>query len=79
MPDAGTDARIRAELLKVAEGRTTIIVAHRLSSLAQADEILVLDTGRIVERGSHSELMALDGHYANLFHLQQTQTAEIDE
>ena len=77
--DAGTDARIRAELLKVAEGRTTIIVAHRMSSLAHADEILVLDNGRIVERGGHKELMALDGHYANLFDLQQTQSSEIDE
>jgi len=77
--DAGTDARIRAELLKVSEGRTTIIVAHRLSSLFHADEILVLDTGRIVERGNHDELIALGGRYRELYDLQQTQAAEIDE
>ena len=77
--DAGTDARIRSELLKVSEGRTTIIVAHRLSSLSHADEILVLDSGRIVESGNHNELMALDGRYRELYDLQQTQAAEIDE
>jgi len=52
--------------------RATIIVAHRLSSLAHADEILFLDRGCIVERGSHDELIAFGGRYANLLTLQTT-------
>jgi ATP-binding cassette subfamily B protein len=77
--DAGTDARIRQELGRVAKGRTTIIIAHRLSSLMHAQEILVLDTGRIVERGNHDDLIALGGRYSELWSLQQKQATEIDE
>ena len=77
--DAGTDARIRVALDKVAEGRTTIIIAHRLSSLQHAAEILVFDAGRIVERGSHVELVALKGRYAELWDLQQTQGQALDD
>jgi ATP-binding cassette subfamily B protein len=77
--DAGTDARIRMALDKASEGRTTIIIAHRLSSLQHADEILVLDNGRIVERGDHDDLLALNGRYRELFDLQQTQAVEVDE
>ena len=77
--DAGTDARIRAALDKVSEGRTTIIIAHRLSSLQHADEILVFDAGRIVERGSHKELVALGGRYSELWDLQQSQGQALDD
>ncbi len=77
--DAGTDARIRVALDRVGEGRTTIIIAHRLSSLQHADEILVFDAGRIVERGSHDELIALKGRYGALWDLQQTQGQALDD
>ncbi len=77
--DAGTDARIRAALDRVAEGRTTIIIAHRLSSLQHADEILVFDAGRIVERGSHNELLTLKGRYSELWDLQRTQGEALED
>lgn len=69
--DAGTDRRIREELAAASRGRTTIIIAHRLSSLEHADEILVLDRGLIVERGTHRELLRLDGWYKEIHDLQQ--------
>ncbi|MFT5114069.1 MAG: ATP-binding cassette subfamily B multidrug efflux pump [Parasphingorhabdus sp.] len=70
--DAGTELQIRQSLSQHMRSRATIIVAHRLSSLAHADEILFLDKGRIVERGSHDDLVALGGRYANLLDLQTT-------
>jgi len=74
--DAGTDARIRAALKELTTGQTTIIIAHRLGSLQHADEIIVLDNGSIVERGSHDELLALDGHYKQLWDLQSGRGTE---
>ena len=68
--DAATEHRIREALGEVTQDRACIIIAHRLSSLMYADEILFLDAGRIVERGSHDELMALGGRYAALHALQ---------
>ena len=61
--DAGTDARIRSALRELTGVQTTIIIAHRLSSLMHAEEIIVLETGSVVERGTHEELLTLSGQY----------------
>lgn len=68
--DAATERSIRAGLAETTAVRATIIIAHRLSSLTHADEILFLDGGRVVERGSHAELLAQRGRYAALYHMQ---------
>ena len=68
--DTRTEKVIQAELSEIARGRTTLIVAHRLSTIVDADEILVLDHGRIVERGTHAQLLASEGRYAALWAMQ---------
>jgi ATP-binding cassette subfamily B protein len=69
--DSKTEQAIQAELEQAARGRTTLVIAHRLSTVMNADEILVLDAGRIVERGSHQDLLAAAGVYAQMWRLQQ--------
>jgi ATP-binding cassette subfamily B protein len=70
--DSKTEQAIQAELEMAAQGRTTLIIAHRLSTVMTADQIVVMDHGRIVERGTHSELLASDGLYSQMWALQQS-------
>jgi len=65
--DSESEAMIQAGLAKLMEGRTTFVIAHRLSTIRRADQILVVEQGRIVERGTHAELFALGGRYYDLY------------
>ena len=77
--DAGTDARIRLALKELTKGQTTVIIAHRLSSLKHAEEILVLDKGEVIERGTHDELVQLGGRYSELWDLQRGDLGTVEE
>jgi ABC-type transport system involved in Fe-S cluster assembly fused permease/ATPase subunit len=70
--DSANERAIQAELQAAAHNKTTLVIAHRLSTVVDAHEILVLDDGLIVERGSHAELLAKDGRYAGMWALQQS-------
>ncbi len=69
--DSHTEKEIQASLREVSRDRTTLIIAHRLSTIIDADEIIVLRSGHIVERGRHSELLAANGEYATMWRKQQ--------
>jgi len=70
--DSANERAIQAELRQVAQGKTTLVIAHRLSTVVDAHEILVMDAGRIVERGTHAALLAAGGRYARMWALQQS-------
>jgi len=75
--DSKSEKAIQAELNRIAEGRTTLMIAHRLSTIMDADQILVLDHGRIVERGRHRDLLETGGAYAAMWSLQLQEEQEI--
>ena len=74
--DSQSEALIQAALERLMVGRTSIVIAHRLSTVLAADVILVMDKGRLVEQGTHAELLALGGLYADLYHTQFRDTAK---
>jgi ATP-binding cassette subfamily B protein len=74
--DTRTEQEIQRSLEEVSRGRTTVVIAHRLSTIVNADEIVVLDRGRVVERGRHGDLLARDGLYADMWRRQQEDAAE---
>ena len=74
--DSRTEKAIQAELKEISANRTTLVIAHRLSTIADADEILVMDHGKIVERGTHRSLLEQAGLYAQMWAMQQQEEAE---
>ena len=70
--DSTNERAIQAELRSAAQGKTTLVIAHRLSTVVDAHEILVMEDGRIIERGSHEALLALGGRYASMWALQRS-------
>jgi ATP-binding cassette, subfamily B, heavy metal transporter len=70
--DSANERAIQAELRSAAQGKTALVIAHRLSTVVDAHQIIVLEHGRVVERGAHAELLALGGRYAEMWRLQQS-------
>jgi ATP-binding cassette subfamily B protein len=70
--DSANERAIQAELAQTANGKTTLVIAHRLSTVVDAHEILVMDAGRIIERGTHARLLAQNGRYAQMWAMQQS-------
>jgi ABC-type multidrug transport system fused ATPase/permease subunit len=68
--DTESEELIQRAIEKLTEGRTSVIIAHRLATIQKADKIIVLEKGRIIEQGNHQELLKQDGHYKNLYEIQ---------
>jgi ATP-binding cassette subfamily B protein len=73
--DSANERAIQAELRSAAQGKTALVIAHRLSTVVDAHQIIVLHEGRVVERGRHADLLTLDGRYAQMWRLQQSGAA----
>jgi len=73
--DLATEARVAAAMGITAQGRTTLIIAHRLSTATTADRVVVMDAGRVVQVGTHDDLLAVEGRYAELWSAFQGETA----
>jgi ABC-type multidrug transport system fused ATPase/permease subunit len=67
--DNATEHIVQASIRKIAQGRTTLVIAHRLSTIENADRILVLDKGRVVEEGTHQQLLEREGNYSKFYRL----------
>jgi ATP-binding cassette, subfamily B, heavy metal transporter len=76
--DSANERAIQAELKSAAQGKTALVIAHRLSTVADAHAIVVLEAGRVVEVGNHAELLGRDGRYAQMWRLQQVEESEVD-
>jgi ATP-binding cassette, subfamily B, heavy metal transporter len=76
--DSRTERVIQQELESISASRTTLVIAHRLSTIVRADQILVMEQGRIVERGTHSELLARGGSYAAMWEIQSREQAKAE-
>ena len=75
--DSKTERALQEELTGLARNRTTLIIAHRLSTIVHADQILVMDQGRVVERGTHQELISLEGVYSQMWQIQKRQGDDV--
>jgi ATP-binding cassette subfamily B protein len=72
--DSGSERQIQLALDDVSKNRTTLVIAHRLSTIIHAHEIVVLDEGKVIERGTHNDLLESGGRYAQMWHIQQNNT-----
>ena len=77
--DSRTEAAILDTLHQIERGRTTLVIAHRLSTVVHADQIVVLDAGRVAERGTHGELLRRGGLYAEMWNRQQAEREAVEE
>ena len=68
--DNESERAVQESLARLSAGRTTLVIAHRLSTIRDADEIVTVDSGRVVERGTHEQLLALGGTYASYYKMQ---------
>ena len=76
--DSANERAIQTELRSAAQGKTALVIAHRLSTVVDAHEIVVLDGGCVVERGAHAELLVRNGRYAEMWRLQQSSDAQAE-
>ncbi|MDB5914602.1 MAG: transporter related protein, partial [Ramlibacter sp.] len=74
--DSANERAIQGELKTAAQNKTTLVIAHRLSTVVDAHEILVMEAGRVIERGTHQQLLARAGRYADMWALQQSAEGE---